>query len=233
MRVADEIAQAFRDRRRGLQYSMRDVEARTCALALEYPDLYAGVNRNMVSQLEAQGNPRLQVMDHRSQRAIMTVIFGSVEAFVEATGTDLHLSGAGRGAQRPLIPVFNEADLVTPHEMLDYESTSRVVSPVIGARYAVRVATDKHMPMLYPGQLVYAQPSAAQAIGTLCVLHHHGRIALGYALGNDRFATPNGPVVSLKNSGHAIGHVIGMEPGIPPQLLAAPGSSEEPQRAAG
>ncbi|PIG96899.1 hypothetical protein AMD26_015335 [Deinococcus sp. UR1] len=210
---------------------MRDIEALTSKLAQSNPDLYASVNRNMVSQLEMQGAARLQVMDHRSQRAIMTVIFGSVEAFVEATGTDLHLSSAKAARQRVTVPVFGEGDRVVPHEMLNDEQRARVTTPVIGARYAVRVMSDTHMPMLHPGQLVYVQPSGTQTVGSLCVLHHQGRISLGFALGNNQFATPQRPVFTLHAPSYVIGRVTGMEPAIPPQLLTD--SQEEPQRAAG
>lgn len=201
----------------GLQHSMRDIEDLTNQLAEQAPDMYEGVNRNMVSQLEAQGLERLRVMNHRAQRAIVKVVFGSQLAFLEATGLDLHLSGIGEDAEHR-IPLFDEGEGVVPHEMLLGTPPQQVVSPTRGARYAIRVKDSRHMPVLFPGQIVYVEPRATPPVGSLCVLHHHGRLSLFHRVDEQRFARPSGQVVML-NGATVIGHVVSLDPTIPAQFL--------------
>ncbi|ABW35110.1 hypothetical protein Dgeo_3069 (plasmid) [Deinococcus geothermalis DSM 11300] len=233
MTDADRVGQAFRETRLGLQLSMRDVEARTAALHEENPDLYDTANRNTISQIELLGLPRLAKVEHRALRALIHVIFGSLEAFVQLTGVDPHLSGVEEAGHRS-VPIWTEGESVIPHLMLQDVGAPRVPNPVITARYAVKVMTEELIPVAYPGQVAFVQPSNVHQPGRLTLLHRYGRLALAYALAGDRFATLHGAqAFRLRGTDAIIGHVVSLEPMIPAAFLVPQEADAELTRAAG
>lgn len=226
--TADHVARAVREARAGLQLSMRDVEGRTAQMKAEAPELYEIVGRNVLSEVELLGEARLRKLDHRGARALLNLLFGSVEAFAAQTGVDLHLSAAG--TELPVVPVVDEGAVATPHLMLQ-QAPGEVGAPVVGAAYAVRVGTEELIPLAYPGQLVYMRASDREEPGRLSLLHRHGRLQLAVALGGGRWATMQGARAFELRAGDAVlGHAVSIEPRIPAAYLVP---SAERTRAAG
>lgn len=227
----DSISKAFRDARLGLQLSMRDVEDLTAIMARERPDLYDSVVRNTVSKLERHGSVILNVTGHRVLRALIVLLFQSVEAFVAVTGVDLHLSSAQHSSSR-LVPLWDEGQVVDANLLTQASAASKTVAcPVVTSSYAVRVTTHEHAPLLVPDQLVYVRPSVTAEIGDLIVVQRPDRLALAYAVADDCWiTTQDGRLFRPKRGDKMRGRVEAVSPSFPRELLI---SGEEVIRATG
>lgn len=199
---------------------MRDIEDQTTTMSREHPDLYDSVIRNTVSKLERHGAATMAVTGHRSLRALIVLLFQSVEAFVAVTGIDPHLSGAGTSASRR-VPVWNEGRAVDAGSLTQLSAAEEtVVCPVVTSSYAVRVTSDQHMPLIFPDQLVYVRPSVTPEIGALMVVQRLGRLALAYATADGRWiTTQDGHAFRLNRGDEVRGRVESVMPTIPRELL--------------
>lgn len=209
----DTAATAIKSARMGLQLSLRDLEARTKALQEQNPELYDFISRNTVYLVENQKRS-VDALEPRAARAMLTVLFGSVEAFALQTGIDLHLSPAANTART--VPLLHEQDYVVVHQIGTDPNAPTIETHDPLAVLAVAIHSTNMVPVLYPGQHAFFRPTDTAEIGELTLLHLAGRLTIAYALPGGEFAdTANEKTFTLGRNDSIVGVATSYDTKVP------------------
>lgn len=223
--MSNRLTTEMHARRRALGYSLRDVEDKTRALSERQPEIYGYLNRSTGSRIEERGDSLLLQQPAAVLRAMIVVLYGSVEQFNQELGVDLHLSPATPVPERS-IPLWQEGDAAFgTHKLTDLEEGRDAVPAEDKASlFAMRVGSMKMSPKLFPGQIVrfcVRQPEA----GNMVAVVRNGKLELAFLLHNGMLTNIHDEPFALRERSPAT-YIVGVatEPlmHLPPdQLLQA------------
>lgn len=221
MKRGDKVAEALHQRRTGLGLTMRDIEARTQALALRDPEQFETVSRATVSNLENEGQDffqRSRVLGRRRVRALVEVLYaGDMDRWMEDTGVGIITPVSDRLDLPAPRPLYVEGGPTTPAEVRSGNGALRLQVPELPwADLLLEVASRKNSPVVWPGQVIGVTLSATPAHRGLNLLSYRGKLALAWEVKTGQFAFLEGDgSFGLGPRDSVLGFVCWLRPQLP------------------